>query len=67
MTIKAGHRLGGGKKEIAVKKGEAVLTYTVPMPPTGTSSEWTSVLPIMQSGDPDRIRTGDLCLDRAVC
>ena len=54
-------------KEISVKRGEAVLTYTMPMPPTGTNSEWASVLPIIQSGDPDRIRTGDLCLDRAVC
>ena len=54
-------------KEVAVERDEAVLTYTMPMPPTGTNKRVTSVLPIMQSGDPDRIRTGDLCLDRAVC
>ncbi len=54
-------------KEVAVSGDEAILSYTMPMPPRDATSEWASVLPTMQSGDPDRIRTGDLCLDRAVC
>ena len=39
-------------KEVAVKRDEAVLTYTILMPPRGATNEWTSVLPIIQSGDP---------------
>lgn len=41
---------------------EAVLTYTMPMPPSGATSEWASVLPIVQSGDPDRIKGRTFCL-----
>ncbi len=54
-------------KEVRVIEGEATLTYTVPMPPNGLKTEWDSVLSIIQSGDPDRIRTGDLHRDRVAC
>ena len=54
-------------KDIRVVGEEAELTYTIPVPPKGETSEWAPVLAVIQGGDPDRIRTGDLCLDRAVC
>ena len=42
-------------------------TYAVPIPPSGLRTEWKTVLAFVRSGDPDRIRTGDLHRDRVAC
>ena len=42
-------------------------TYSVPMPSDGLKAEWKAVQAFMRSGDPDRIRTGDLHRDRVAC
>ena len=54
-------------KELKILGDEVTLTYTVPMPPKGLKTEWVSVLSTIRSGDPDRIRTGDLHRDRVAC
>ena len=42
---------------IEVNGDEAVLTYTIPMPNDGVTSESASVLDFVQSGPPERTRT----------
>ena len=39
-------------KGIEVVGDEAILTYTIPMPRDGVTSEWASVLDFVQSGPP---------------
>ena len=51
-------------KEIRVGKQEAVIKYTLPMPPDDTSEEGATVLPIVQFGGPAWTRTRDLSLIR---
>ena len=43
---------------IEVVGDEATLTYTVPMPSDGVTSESASVLDFVKSGPPKRTRTG---------
>ena len=52
---------------IEIVEDEAVLTYTIPMPSDGVTSESASVLDFVQSGPPSWIRTasnreGSVCL-----
>ena len=47
---------------IEVVGDEAVLTYTIPMPSDGVTSESASVLDFVKSGPPGRTRTFDLLL-----
>ncbi len=54
-------------KEAKVFRGEVGLTYTSPMPPSAHKSTWAAVQSTKWSGDPDRIRTGDLHRDRVAC
>ena len=42
---------------IEIVEDEAVLTYTIPMPSDGVTSESASVLDFVQSGPPERTRT----------
>ena len=49
---------------IEIVKDEAVLTYTIPMPRDGVTSESASVLDFVQSGPPEWDRTGT---SRAAC
>ncbi len=42
---------------IEIVEDEAVLTYTIPMPSDGVTSESASVLDFVQSGPPKRVRT----------
>ena len=42
---------------IEVVGGEATLTYTVPMPSDGVTSESASVLDFVKSGPPEKTRT----------
>ena len=44
---------------IEVTGDEAVLTYTIPMPSDGVTTESASVLDFVQSGPPDKARTAD--------
>ena len=44
---------------IEVEGDEATLTYTVPMPSDGVTSESASVLDFVKSGSSDRDRTSD--------
>ena len=44
-------------KSVQIKGDEAVLTYTIPMPSDGVTSESASVLDFVQSGPPYRTRT----------
>ena len=44
---------------IEVTGDEAVLTYTIPMPSDGVTSEEASVLDFVKSGPPDKARTAD--------
>ena len=54
-------------KEAKVFRGEVGLTYTAPMPPSEHKNTWAAVQFTKWSGDPDRIRTGDLHRDRVAC
>ena len=44
-------------KGIEIVEDEAVLTYTIPMPSDGVTSELASVLDFVQSGPPNEART----------
>ena len=44
-------------KEIGVKRGEAAVTCTVPVLPTGTNSEWTWVFPTCSLATPTGLAT----------
>ena len=53
-------------KEVKVTGNEALLSYTIPLPPGGIVEEKAKVLSIVQHGSAYRIRTGDLLLEREV-
>jgi site-specific DNA recombinase len=53
-------------KEVNVQDKKATLTYTIPMPPKGITSEEVSVLPIVHYGGPLWTRTTDPGLIRTV-
>jgi site-specific DNA recombinase len=53
-------------KEVKVTGDEAILSYTIPLPPGGVTEEKAGVLSIVQHGSAYRIRTGDLLLEREV-
>ncbi len=53
-------------KEVKITGNEALLTYTMPLPPQGVTEERTGVLNTVQYGSAYRIRTGDLLLEREV-
>ena len=53
-------------KEVTVVNNEAMLKYTIPLPPEGILHEEAGVLSIVQLGSAYGIRTRDLRLERAV-
>jgi hypothetical protein len=53
-------------KEVTVVNNEAMLKYTIPLPPEGILHERAGVLSIVQLGSAYGIRTRDLRLERAV-
>ena len=53
-------------KDIHVANGEALLRYTIPLPPEGILHEKAGVLSTVQFGSAYGIRTRDLRLERAV-
>ena len=51
--------------EIAVDRDEVTINYALPMPPSQKEAETLEVLAFKRFGSAYRIRTGDLCLERA--
>ena len=52
-------------RDIEVAKDEVTINYTLPMPPSNQEAETQEVLAFKRFGSAYRIRTGDLCLERA--
>jgi site-specific DNA recombinase len=52
-------------RNIEVARDEVTINYTLPMPPSNEEAETKVVLAFKRFGSAYRIRTGDLCLERA--